>query len=128
MRIRFLTPNLHGIVDYLAAAALITMPFVLGLGESSPIAKWLAVATGFAVIVVSLLTDYKLAIARVLPFKGHLAIDTAAAITFLLAPSLFGFTGIDAWYYWLNAIAVFAVVGLSRTEDETEKAVRGAHA
>lgn len=114
--VRFLTPTLHGVVDYLAAAGLIIMPFVLGLGASSPLAKWLAVGTGFAVVVASMLTDYKLGALRVLPFRGHLAVDTAVAVLFLAAPSLFGFTGLDAWYYWINAAAVFVVVGLSRPE------------
>lgn len=119
MNPRFLTPTLHGVVDYLAAAGLIVMPFVLGLGTSSPLAKWLAVGTGFAVIVTSLLTDYRLGALRVLPFKGHLAVDTIVAVGFLAAPSVLGFSGLDAWYYWINAIAVFLVVGLSRSADDT---------
>jgi cation transport ATPase len=114
MSIRFLTPARHGVVDYLAAAGLLTLPFILGLGTSSPLAKWLAVATGVAVVVVSLLTDYRYGAVRVLPFKGHLAIDTAVAVGFLLAPTLFHFSGLDAWYYWANAIVVFIVVGLSQ--------------
>ena len=120
MNIRFLTPTLHGVVDYLAAAALLTMPFVLGLGASAPLAKGLAVGTGLAVIVTSLLTDYKYGAVRILPFKGHLAIDTAVAIAFALAPSLLGFTGLDAWYYWLNSAAVFAVVALSETGEASQ--------
>lgn len=113
MAIRFLTPTLHGVVDYTAAAALIVMPFVLGLGESHVLAKWLAVATGFAVIVVSLLTDYRYGAVRVLPFKGHLAIDAIVAALFLIAPFALGFSGLDAAYYIANALAVFAVVSLS---------------
>jgi len=124
MPIRFLTPTLHGAVDYLAAAALITLPFVLGLGESHPVAKWLSVATGAAVVVVSLLTDYRYGVFRVLPYRGHLAIDALAATVFAIAPAVFGFTGLDAWFYWVNAIAVFAVVGLSTTEESSAAAVR----
>jgi hypothetical protein len=37
MSIRFLTPARHGVVDYLAAAELLILPFVLGLGTSSPL-------------------------------------------------------------------------------------------
>ncbi len=122
MDVRFLTPRLHGIVDYLAAASLLTLPVVLGLGETYPLAKWLSVGTGAAVVIVSLLTDYRYGAFRVLPFRGHLAIDAAAASVFALAPAVFGFTGLDAWYYWLNAVAVFAVVGLS-TIDEPEPAM-----
>ena len=87
MNIRFLTPTWHGLVDYLAAVELLIMPFVLRLGTSAPFAKWLAVATGLAVILVSLLTDYKLGLVRIIPFRLHLAIDTAVATAFVVARS-----------------------------------------
>jgi hypothetical protein len=124
MDIRFLSPRLHGIVDYLAAASLLTLPFILGLGETQPLAKWLAVGTGAAVVVVSLLTDYRYGAIRVLPFWGHLVIDAAAASIFALAPALFGFNGLDAWYYWLNAMAVFAVVGVSAPGERSQALAR----
>lgn len=117
MNIRFLSPTLHGIVDYLAAAGLLTLPFVLGLGASSPLAKWLAVGAGAAVVAVSLVTDYTYGAIRVLPFRGHLAIDTSVAISFVVLPSALGFTGLDAWYYWVNAAAVLLVVALTRSEE-----------
>jgi hypothetical protein len=123
MNIRFLSPTLHGVADYLAAAGLI-LPFVLGLGTSSPLAIWLAVAAGAAVVLVSLLTDYTYGAIRVLPFRGHLAIETIVAIAFALAPNAFGFTGIDAWYYWVNAAAVFLVVGLTRSEESALRPIR----
>jgi len=122
MSVRFLTPNLHGVVDYAAAVGLITMPFVLGLGESHPLAKWLAVATGVAVILVSALTKYKLALLPVLPFKAHLAIDFAVAVAFVATPLVLGFSDLDAVYYWVNAIAVFAVVAVSQPEERSELA------
>ena len=84
MNIRFLTPTWHGLVDYLAAIELLTMPFVLRLGTSAPLAKWLAVATGLAVILVGLLTDYKLGLVKIIPFRIHLAIDTAVATAFVV--------------------------------------------
>src|SRR6185437_13204064 len=83
MNIRFLTPTWHGLVDYLAAVELLIIPFVLRLGTSAPLAKWLAVATGLAVILVGLLTDYKLGLVRIIPFRMHLAIDTAVATAFV---------------------------------------------
>jgi hypothetical protein len=30
MKLQFLTPALHGVLDYVAAAALIALPFLLG--------------------------------------------------------------------------------------------------
>ncbi len=124
MNIRFLTPAPHGVVDYLAAAGLLTLPFVLGLGAANPLAKWLAVATGAAVVATSLLTDYKYGAWRILPFKGHLAIDTLVAIVFAAAPGLLGFAGLDAWYYWVNSAAVFLVVGLSQPTEDSSRLAR----
>jgi hypothetical protein len=118
MNIRFLTPTWHGLVDYLAALELLVMPFVLNLGASAPLAKWLAIATGLAVIVVSLFTDYKLGLVRIIPFRIHLGIDTAVATAFVVVPFLFGFSGLDAWFYWLNAAAVFVVVAVSMPGQE----------
>jgi len=118
MNIRLLTPKMHGLVDYAAAAGLIIFPFVLGIGSSSPIAFWLSVIAGIAVIGYSMLTGYTYSAAPVVPFKVHLAIDFVAAVAFALAPFIFGFVGIDAAYYWALSAAVFLVVAVSQTEEE----------
>ena len=119
MNIRFLTPKLHGLIDYAAAAGLIIFPFVLGIGTSSPIAFWLSLTAGIAVICYSMLTGYTYSAAPVLPFKVHLAIDFVAAIAFALAPLVFGFSGLDAAYYWVLSAAVFLIVAVSQTEENT---------
>ena len=119
MTIRFLTPKVHGLVDYAAAAGLIIFPFVLGIGASSPIAFWLSIIAGIAVISYSMLTGYAYSAAPVVPFKVHLGIDFVAAIAFALAPFVLGFTGLDAGYYWALSAAVFLVVAVSQTEQES---------
>ena len=116
MKLRFISPDLHGVIDYGAGAGLMLLPFVLGLGESSDLALWLSVATGAAVWVVSVFTDYKLALSRTIPFDGHLAIDLGAASLFMTAPFLFHFEGLDAHYYWINAAVVFLVVALTASK------------
>lgn len=113
MKLRFITPDVHGIIDYAAGAGLMALPFILGLGESSNLALWLSVVTGAAVWAVSALTDYKLAFLRTIPFDGHLAIDLAAATLFMAAPFLLQFEGLDAYYYWVNAAVVYLVVALT---------------
>lgn len=113
MKLRFISPTTHGLIDYSAAVALIAGPFLLGLGESSPIALWLSVIIGIAVIVVSTNTIYRYGIFNTIPFDGHLAIDLAAASTFAIAPFIFGFKGIDLYYYIANSVVVFLVVALS---------------
>lgn len=119
MKLRFISPDMHGVVDYAAGAGLMAMPFILGLGKSSDMALWLSVATGAAVWGVSALTDYKLAMRRTIPFDGHLAIDLGAASLFMAAPFLFHFEGLDAHYYWINAAVVYLVVAMTASTNNT---------
>lgn len=118
MRPQFVTKNMHAYLDYPVAVSLMVMPFLLGLGGSNPAARWLSVATGVAAFVLTLLTDHKLGALRVVPYALHLAIDFAVAIVFLVAPLALGFAGIDAGYYWANALAVFVVVSLHKPDGQ----------
>ena len=115
MNFRILTPTAHGVLDYAAAAGLIVLPFVLGIGSGVALARWLSVAAGVGLILYSLATDYALGAARLLSFRAHLALDSAAAVAFLAAPFLFGFTGVDAAYYFVMGAGVLVVVALSRS-------------
>ncbi len=116
MGIRFITKQIHAYLDYPVAIALMGLPFVLGLGTSSPLALWLSVIVGVAAFVLTILTDHHLGVIRVLPYSFHLLVDGAVGVVFLLAPVILGFSGIDAWFYWANAIAVLTVVSLHKPE------------
>jgi len=122
MPIRFLTSKLHGVADYGAAAGLIVLPFILNLGQSSPIALWLSVTTGIVVIIVSLLTDYYLGAVRIIPFKLHLVADLAVAILFTVAPFILHFSGLDAYFYWANAAAVYMIVAVTKLPESVVSA------
>ncbi len=119
MNIRFVTKSIHAFLDYPVAITLMAAPFLLALGGSQPFALWLSVAAGVAAFILTLLTDHKLGVIRVLPYSVHLAVDAAVGVTFLIAPVVFGFVGIDAWYYWANGSAVLVVVGLHKPEPTT---------
>ena len=109
MNPRFITPHIHAYIDYPVAAALIGLPFVFGLGATNPLALWLSVATGVAAFVLTLMTDHHLGVIRVLPYWFHLTVDRIVGLTFLVAPFVLGFKGLDAWFYWANAAAVLLV-------------------
>ena len=110
---RFVTKTMHAFLDYPVALSLVALPFALGLGGSHPLALWLAVSAGVAALILTVFTDHKLGLVRIIPYKIHVAVDLLVGLAFLLAPFAFGFSGIDAWYYWINAIAVITVVSLS---------------
>ena len=116
MKPRFVTQTMHAFLDYPVALSLMAGPFLLKLGSSHPLAMWLAVGTGVAAFILTLFTDHKLGVFRVLPYSVHLKVDFLVGAVFLLAPIVFGFSGLDAWYYWANGAALIFVVGLHKPE------------
>jgi len=119
---RFITKTIHAYLDYPVAVLLMTMPFLLQLGSSHPLAKWLSVVTGVAALVLTIFTDHKLGIIRVLPYSFHLAVDFTVGAVFAITPIALGFSGLDAHFYWANAAAVLAVVSLHRPDEKQQLA------
>ena len=112
----FVTKEMHAYHDYPVAAVLMGAPFLLGLGDSHPMALWLSVATGAAALLLTLLTDHKLGVVRVLPYPVHVLVDGMVGAVFVAAPFVLGFEGLDAWFYWANGAAVAFVVSMHKPE------------
>ena len=113
---RFVTRTIHAYLDYPVAASLIALPFVLGLGGSNASAKWIAVVTGVAAIILTFFTDHRTGVIRIIPFSFHVAVDALVGITFVTAPFVLGFAGLDAWYYWANGGALLVVLCLQKPD------------
>ena len=118
MTFRFLTPTVHGLLDYAAAAGLIVLPFLLNLGAASPLAQWLSVAGGIGLVAYSLLTDYAFGVVDLLSFRLHLLLDLLAAAAFLVAPFVFGWSGLVLGYYLVMAAGVLVVVALTNNGEQ----------
>jgi len=116
---RFITKTIHSYLDYPVAVGLIAMPILFGLGATNPLAFWLSVLTGVAAFVLTLLTDHDTGVIPLTPYSVHLFVDSLVALGFLAAPYAFGFTGLDAAYYWVLGAMVLVVVGLHKSEKET---------
>ncbi len=113
---KFITKRIHAFLDYPVAVALVALPFLLGLGDSHPLALYLSVVTGVAAFLLTILTDHHLGVFHVIPYKIHLAVDFLVAVVFVVVPFLFSFEGIDAYYYWVNGVSVLTVVSLNKPE------------
>ena len=113
MKIQFVSPTLHGVLDYAAGGALILVPALTGFPDTAPLALGISVAFGAVLITYSLLTDYAYGVLPMVSYRGHLALDLSAAASFLGLPFLFGFEGLVAAYFWANAAAVTLVVAVS---------------
>jgi hypothetical protein len=116
---RFISPRIHGMLDYAVAAALIAVPLVLDFAASSVIAATLSVAAGLGLAVYSLLTDYSAGVRDLIPWRMHLTLDAVAAVALLAAPFVLGFGGIARGFYVTVAVAVLAVVATTQLETDT---------
>lgn len=94
-----ITTRMHGMLDYPAGVLLIAAPWIFGFSDASDAAVAVPIIVGALIILQSLITDYELSLARIIPMPGHLGIDMIAAIVLALSPVIFGFTdeGTNAW-------------------------------
>lgn len=109
MHIRFVTKTIHAYLDYPVAIGLMALPFILGVGLDNPWARWISPASGVAAFILTLLTNHATGVIRVIPYWLHVAVDRLVGVVFLIVPFVFGFHGLDMWYYLANAVAVLLV-------------------
>ena len=116
---RFISPRIHGILDYTVAAALIGVPLVLGFSATSVAAATISIASGIGLVLYSLLTDYSAGIRNLISWKAHLTLDAVAAVALLVAPFLFGFGGVPQAFFSTVAIAVLVVVATTQLDTDS---------
>ena len=80
---------MHGLFEYIAAAAFIAAPFVLGF--ESQAATALSIVVGVLVLAIAASTNSPTGLARVVAVEIHAVLDFALAVLLIAAPFLFGF-------------------------------------
>ena len=75
----------HGLIDYIAAGTLVTLPGVLGL---SPKLTRALQMIGLKKLIYTMLTQHEMGIIKLIPMKTHLAIDAASGATLCALPFL----------------------------------------
>ncbi len=93
---RFVSTRVHGIIDYGTGLLLIVVPYLLGFADGTA-AQWVPMLVGLAIIGMSLLTDYELSVAKLVPMPIHLGADVLAGILLAASPWLFGFSDRVFW-------------------------------
>lgn len=86
-----LPTRIHGIVDYVYGVALIVAPYLAGFADHGP-AQWTAMGVGAATLLMALVTNNEVSLARVVPMPVHLASDAAAGLFLAASPWLFDFS------------------------------------
>src|SRR5262249_37517168 len=118
---KFISPKVHGTLDYAVASLLVSAPFVLRFSDVAVAAAVIAVAAGSGLFVYSLLTAYSAGVRAVIPFRVHLVLDASAAVALLVVPFLFGFAGTPRAFYLVIGAAVLAVVACTRLQEAPDR-------
>jgi len=120
----FIKKTVHALVDYQVALSLVATQVMLGLGRGNPLALWVSVATGITAFIMTLFTDHKTGVIRVLPYGLHIAVDRLVGIVFVTVPFVLGLQGLDAWYYWANGAAVLLVTVVLNAPEGVDRAMK----
>ena len=83
---KLFSTRMHGVLDYLTAGTLLTLPRALGWSQG---VTRLLTNAGIGTVGYSLLTRYELGLIKVLPMQGHLILDAMSGAMLCGAPLLF---------------------------------------
>ena len=120
---KFISPKLHGILDYSVAIVLIAAPVVLRFSDVSVAAGVISAVAGIGLVIYSLLTAYSGGVRALIPFRVHLVLDALAAVALLVVPFLLGFAGTPRSFYIVIGAAVLAVVACTRVEESSNRRI-----
>lgn len=108
-----ITPRRHGVVDYSTVLLTAAAPSLFGF--SRPAARvCYALAGGY--LGLSMLTDYPLAVKRLIPFPVHGAIEGALGAALPALPKLLGFSNDHAARRFLMGLAALTGTVASLTD------------
>ena len=105
----------HGVIDYVAAITLIVLPRLLNW--SGPITTVLTIM-GVTTLLYSLVTRYELSVAKLLPMKGHLALDALSGLALLALPFILPRNG-NGELIGLIALGLFELGAAFLTRDRS---------
>ena len=111
---KMLKPLPHAVADYAWAATMLAAPWLFGFSRNRR-AKTNAVASGAAILGLSLLTRYPLGAVKVIPFPVHGAVEAAAGAMTAAAPWLMGFSRDRGakWTHLVAGLGTLAVVAVT---------------
>ena len=112
---KIITRNTHGLLDYPVGLILAVSPWLFGFADDGP-ATVIPVVLGAGAVIYSLLTNYELGVARVIPFRVHLVIDFVSGLFLAVSPWLFNFSHHVYWPHLIFGLLEMGVVLLTRAE------------
>src|SRR5687768_16636547 len=87
---RFISRKFHAVLDYMSGVLLIASPWLFNFEEVES-AKWVAIAVGALILLMSFMTDYEGGGKKVISMSGHLTMDVVTGLFLASSPWLFNF-------------------------------------
>jgi hypothetical protein len=111
---KLLKPLPHAIMDYVWAGMMMASPWLFGFHKNK-VATAHAVASGGAILGLSLMTRYPLGVFKYIPFPAHGVIETVAGAATATAPWLMDFADDDRarLTHVVSGLMTFAVVAMT---------------
>jgi hypothetical protein len=101
----------HGALDYLLGALLIVSSFLLGFDSGAATA--VSIIAGVGVLALAASTDGPTSVTSAIPVSVHILLDVGAAVLFIAAPFLFGFSDESAptaFFLGLGVVEILLVI------------------
>jgi hypothetical protein len=102
----------HGVIEYLAAAAFIVAPFLLSYDSGA--ATGVSIAVGVLIIAIAASTDSPTGLTRQIPRPVHVVLDLVLVAVLIGLPFLAGFsdeTAPTAFFIVLGVIQLLVTIG-----------------
>jgi hypothetical protein len=111
---RFIPTRVHGMLDYASGLLLIVAPYLFGFADGTA-AQYVPQAIGAGILLMSLVTDYELSLAKLVPMPVHLGVDVAGGLLLAASPWLFGFADRVYWPHLILGLAEIGAGLMTRT-------------
>ena len=85
---RWIPMDVHSVMDYMDGFAVASGMFT---ADDDDVAGWTSIGLGASVIGVSLLTDYRLSAAKIIPIRTHETLDYVWGAACIAAPFVLGY-------------------------------------
>src|SRR3954452_17985919 len=125
---RPITSRMHARLDYPLGVVLILSPWIFGVSDVSGSAGTVPIVIGALAIVQSVVTDWELSVADVIPLPVHLMTAVAAGIVLAASPFVLGFSdeGTNAWLpHVVFGLGLLGAGLMTQRVRETPRDVRG---
>ncbi len=106
--------TLHAASEPLLVVLLIAAPFLFGFSDQgAPTA--LSIVAGVLILVVSMSTEWKLSLVKVIPVMGHAFADVGLGAVLVASPFIFGFSDETAPTVFFMAFGILEILATLAT-------------